>query len=285
MELTSGVIATCALLALWALEALIPGLYGRGAGAGRRVRNMLLGLLNAGASAVVVLVLLGAAIWSDAHGVGLLRVLEVPGWLSVLAALVVLDFWQYATHVLMHKAPLLWRVHTVHHHADRLEATVAMRFHTLEVVATGLSLLPLIVVLGIGIEEIALYNLLLLPLSMFHHANIALSPALDRALRWVIVTPGMHCVHHSRWQPETDSNYSAVLSVWDRLFGTMRTLAHPERLRVGLDGFRDEEIHTVGGMLATPFSDSRAGLGTPAGGDEAVKREPEPRSHGAMERV
>lgn len=273
IELSSGVIAACTLLILWIFEAMLPGLHGQGAGAGQRVRHLLLGLLNAAVSAGVIVVLLGADFLAGDHGLGLLRLADAPVWAAVLIALLVLDAWQYACHVLLHKVPVLWRLHAVHHHADRLEATVAMRFHTCEVVIHGLSLVPLILLLGIGIESIAIYNLLLLPFSMFHHANIRLRPKLERVLRLFIVTPGMHCVHHSRWQPETDSNYSAILSIWDRLFGTLRTVERTESISIGLDGFREEEISTVTGMLSTPFSSSKSGMGHPPPGSQHASPE------------
>jgi sterol desaturase/sphingolipid hydroxylase (fatty acid hydroxylase superfamily) len=90
-------------------------------------------------------------------------------------------------------------------------------------------------------------------LTMFHHADISLGRA-DRWLRWLVVTPDIHKVHHSRWRPETDSNYSTVLSVWDRLAGSLRLRPDPATLTFGLDEFAAAEWQTVGGMLATPFT-------------------------------
>ena len=101
----------------------------------------------------------------------------------------------------------------------------------------GLLTIPFALALGIGIETVALYNLSLLPASLFHHANVRIGPSLDRWLRLVIVTPRMHWLHHSRWQPETNSNYASVLSVWDRLFGTLRSRRRAETVDVGLDGY------------------------------------------------
>ena len=112
-----------------------------------------------------------------------------------------------------------------------------------------------------GVEQVAAYNLVLVPASMFHHANIALPARLERPLRLVLVTPAMHRVHHSRWTPETDSNYGAVLPWWDRLFGTFRVRRNPEAINVGLDGYEEREIREVSGMLLAPFGPSVSGYG------------------------
>jgi len=261
MEISENVVAAIALVVLWGAEAVAPGLKGPRAGAGQRARHLMLGLLNALVSLIVVGALFEADVLARQHGFGALRWLDIPVWICAVMALCLLDLWQYVAHTLMHKVPLFWRFHAVHHNADRLEATAAMRFHTLEVAVQGLLLIPITVVLGIGIEFVALYHLILLPASMFHHADIRLGALLDRLLRMVIVTPRMHWIHHSRWQPETDSNYGGVLSVWDRVFGTMRFRRRPERVDLGLDGFDDDQIHTLKGMLTTPFSDTKAGLG------------------------
>jgi sterol desaturase/sphingolipid hydroxylase (fatty acid hydroxylase superfamily) len=96
--------------------------------------------------------------------------------------------------------------------------------------------------------------MILLPVILFHHSNVRVPRRLDNALRWLIVTPWMHWVHHSRWQPETDSNYASVLSIWDRLFGTFRLRADPRQIELGLDEDRNErQWRTLWGMLTRPF--------------------------------
>jgi sterol desaturase/sphingolipid hydroxylase (fatty acid hydroxylase superfamily) len=263
MELSSGFLAAIALGILWAIEALAPGIHGPRADLAQRLRHIALGLANAGPAFIVVFLLYLADAAARRHGLGLLRALEIPVWAYVLLGFVLLDLWQYVSHTLLHHIPLLWRFHAVHHNADRLDATVAMRFHALEVAVHGLMTIPVAVALGIGIEIVALYNLVLLPMSMFHHSDMNIPPLVDRCLRTIVVTPRMHWIHHSRWQPETDSNYSAVFSVWDRLFGTMRAREHPELIELGLDGYRPEQIGTLRGIFTTPFSDARSGPGHP----------------------
>lgn len=262
-------IAAAALAACWAFEALIPAVRTHGVGA-TRCRHLILCMINA-VPAVAVAAALGLAdAASGAHAAGVLHRARLPIWSEVLAGFLILDLCQYVGHVLMHKVGPLWRLHAVHHHAEHFESTAAFRFHTLEIVAQGILLLPLVALLGVRVRDIAVYNAVLLPMSLFHHANVRLPDAADRLLGLVVITPGLHRVHHSRWQPQTDSNYSAVLSIWDRLFGTLTRSERPEKIPVGLDGFGPEYTETVRGMLGTPFSPARAGPGSPP--DE--KRDP-----------
>jgi sterol desaturase/sphingolipid hydroxylase (fatty acid hydroxylase superfamily) len=261
MDVQCTVVAAIALAILWLFEGAAPGLAGPGAGPGQRLRHIALGLLNGLGGILIVGLLFLADDWARHQGFGALRWLELRYWAQLLLGLVLLDLWQYSCHVLLHNVPVLWRFHAVHHHADKLEATVAMRFHTLETIVHALLTIPIAVVLGIGIEAVAAYNAMVMVASFFHHANIKLDRRLDRILRLVIVTPRMHWIHHSRWQPETDSNYGAILSIWDRLLGTMRWRPNPQTIDVGLDGFRPEQINTLRGMLATPFAPERAGPG------------------------
>lgn len=257
MDMWQGIVIAGALATLWSFEAIMPALEG-GVGVRGRVRHLLLGLVNGAGAFVVALLLVGADAMAHERGWGLLRQSDLPWWGGLAVALVLLDLGQYAFHVLAHHVPVLWRMHAVHHNADRLEATVALRFHVLEVMLHGLLLIPLAVLLGVSSIHVTLYNLVLVPASLFHHANIRLDPRVDRLLRVVIVTPRMHWLHHSRWQPETNSNYSAVLSVWDRLFGTMRSRRRAETVCVGLDGYGPEEIETLRGIMATPFSKAKS---------------------------
>lgn len=263
MELSTATVSAFALAVLWALEAIAPGVHGPRASAAQRLRHVILGLANAALASVVIALLYFADAAARQEDFGILRQPELFAPLHLALAFVLLDLWQYASHIVLHNVPILWRFHAVHHHANRLDATVAMRFHALEVAAHGLITIPVVVVLGIGIESVAIYNLVMLPISMFHHSDLNIPPRLDRALRLLIVTPRMHWIHHSRWQPETDSNYSAVFSFWDRLFGTMRTREHPELVELGLDGFTPDQIDTLSGILSTPFSDSVSGPGRP----------------------
>lgn len=254
------------LLALWLLESLAPMYH---AARDRRVhaaRNLALGAMNGVVAATALVAITVAAIEASRRaGFGLLRWdgLALPAAAQWVIALVALDGAQYLAHIAFHKTPLLWRIHAVHHHDTDVDVTTAARFHPLEIAAHTLFLLPVIVLLGLGLAHVVVYEILLLATSMFHHANLRMPRRLDRALRLLIVTPRMHWVHHSEWQPETDSNYGSVLSVWDRLFGTFRLRADPASIRFGLEGFARRDTRTLRGMLVTPLLRRRARLGDP----------------------
>jgi len=264
-----------ALGALWIIEGLMPAFEGWREARGQRARHLLLAAINGGVGAAMALAVAGVIVVCERSGFGLLRWMPVHPAFSFVIAFLVLDLTQYAMHIAAHKMPLLWRLHSVHHNATRMEATAAMRFHTIEVCFTCLAPIPVIALFGFNLPQVLLYHLVLMPVAMFHHADLRMPPALDRWIRWVIVTPRMHWIHHSRWQPETDSNYSAVLSIWDRLFGTMRSRRHAESVDFGLDGFTDEDTETLRGWFLSPFGERKAGLGEKPPSHLLVPDEPE----------
>ncbi len=259
--LTTPVVAGTVLALLWLGEALVP-MFG-GCGVGGRARNLALGAINALASATLLAAItVSATEIARRQGIGLLHAVDASMATRAIVALVVLDLWHYVFHVLAHKVPVLWRLHQVHHHDEHVQATSAMRFHVFEVMIQCLCTVPVILVLGLDLWQLLLYEAVLLPVALFHHADVRISERVDRVLRTVIVTPRMHWVHHSSWTPETDSNFSSVFSWWDRLFGTYRRRRHPERIRFGLEGFEASDTRTLRGMLATPFCGRRSAYGT-----------------------
>jgi sterol desaturase/sphingolipid hydroxylase (fatty acid hydroxylase superfamily) len=134
-----------------------------------------------------------------------------------------------------------------------MDVTTANRFHLGEILFSSILRVQVIALLGLQLWELALYEPAMFTVVQLYHANIALPAWLDRGLRAVIVTPFMHKVHHSLWQLETDSNYSSLLSSWDRLFGTLRLREDPRTLRYGLEEFDRPKDHTLAGLLVTPF--------------------------------
>ena len=195
-----------------------------------------------------------AAARSESAHLGLLYQLPVPDWAHVVAAVVALDCWTYWWHRWNHAVPFLWRFHRAHHSDPWMDVTTATRFHVGEIAMSNVLRIPVIFLLGVRVWELALYEVIALAVVMFHHANVGLPGRLDRLLRLLIVTPAMHKVHHSRVRAETDSNYTALLSVWDRAFGTFRTRADLREIRFGLDGFDDGPDQSVLGMLRTPLA-------------------------------
>lgn len=222
------------------------------------LRNLLLGGLNAAVVSVLFVGLWGtAAIWADQQGIGLLHWLDaalgLPLWVHALGAALLLDAWMYAWHRANHAIPFLWRFHRVHHHDPRMDVTTASRFHTGEIVLSSLLRIGVILLAGVHLWELVLYETAMFAVVQFHHANVGLPAWLDRVLRAAIVTPNMHKVHHSRWQPETDSNYSSLFSFWDRLGRTFRLREDPTTLEVGLDGWDAPEDQSFAGLLRAPL--------------------------------
>ena len=218
------------------------------------VRNLVLGAANSVLVAVVFAGLwVGAAAFAEAEGLGVLRLESLPGWAHAVGAVLLLDAWTYAWHRMNHRVPFLWRFHRVHHSDAQMDVTTASRFHTGEIVLSSLLRVPVIVAVGAAAWHLVLYETLMFAVVQFHHANVALPARVEAVANKVIVTPAMHKVHHSRWQPETDSNYSAFLSVWDRLFRSFRQREALHEVRLGLDAFDGDEHQSVAGMLRTPL--------------------------------
>jgi sterol desaturase/sphingolipid hydroxylase (fatty acid hydroxylase superfamily) len=227
------IIVAVTLAVLWAVESVAPMFTGRQ----RRLSHIATNLALAGLNALIGLgfafAILGVTEWARAHSFGLLNLVPLPGWLHWLGAIVLFDCWQYWWHRFNHRVPFLWRFHAVHHADAEMDASSGVRFHTGEIVLSFLVRLAVLPLLGVTLPELLLYETLSLPVILFHHSNLRISEGADRWLRWLIVTPRMHYVHHSRWQPETDSNYTSLLSVWDRLFGSFRLRDKPSEISLG----------------------------------------------------
>jgi sterol desaturase/sphingolipid hydroxylase (fatty acid hydroxylase superfamily) len=250
-------IVAVTLAVLWAIESVAPMFTGRQRRLSHIATNLALAGLNALIGLAFAFAILGVTEWARAQSFGLLNLAPLPGWLHWLGAIVLFDCWQYWWHRFNHRVPLLWRFHAVHHADAEMDASSGVRFHTGEIVLSFLARLAVLPLLGVTLPELLLYETLSLPVILFHHSNLRISEGADRWLRWLIVTPRMHYVHHSRWQPETDSNYTSLLSVWDRLFGSFRLRDKPSEISLGLDGYQEREWRRLPGLLAAPFRRSR----------------------------
>lgn len=222
------------------------------------LRNLVVGVINGlMVSLLFVGFWLAASVWADEARFGIMHWLQdglgIPVWMHAVGAILLLDFWTYTWHRMNHEIPFFWRFHSVHHSDNKMDVTTASRFHLGEIFFSSLFRIPLIALFGVYLWELVLYEIVMFAVVQFHHANVGLPEKYDRILRTVIVTPNMHRVHHSRWQPETDSNYSSLFSIWDRLARTFRINPKPETIQLGLDQFDREEDQTVKGMFKTPL--------------------------------
>jgi sterol desaturase/sphingolipid hydroxylase (fatty acid hydroxylase superfamily) len=162
---------------------------------------------------------------------------DCPLWFKILTTVISLSFAQYAFHRSAHIIPILWRVHRVHHGDFHLDASSAFRFHPVEVIGAIVFTIPFVVIIGLPPAAVAAYELVEIVLSLLLHANIRIPEAIERAARFLFVTPVLHRFHHSAEQAQTDSNYGNVFSIWDRLLRTYHDAApgsgKPEKF--GLD--------------------------------------------------
>ena len=199
---------------------------------------------------------LGMAVFAGEQGWGLFNYFTVPFWAAVLASVIVMDFFIWLQHVMVHAIPLLWRLHRVHHADMDFDVTTGARFHTLEILLSLFIKFVVIVLLGPPVVAMLVFEVVLNATAMFNHGNIRIPAGLDRLLRLVVVTPDMHRVHHCVEDDETNSNFGFNLPWWDRLFGTYR--AQPrgghEAMQIGIRTFRtDRWCSWLPGMLALPF--------------------------------
>jgi sterol desaturase/sphingolipid hydroxylase (fatty acid hydroxylase superfamily) len=206
----------------------------------------------------------GVAMAAEAQGWGLLPLLDLPFWMSVLVAVVVLDLAIYLQHVMFHAVPSLWRLHRMHHADTEIDVTTGLRFHPVEILLSMVIKLAVVAALGPPAIAVLIFEVILNATAMFSHSNVKLPGRADRALRMVIVTPDMHRVHHSVDPRETDTNFGFNLSVWDRLMGTY--LAQPakghEGMTIGLSRFRSRRDAWLDRMLLQPLDGPARDPGT-----------------------
>lgn len=219
-------------------------------------------MTNAGLAGPTFLVLrlglipaeVAVAYWAQQHGFGLLNLLSLPGWVEGMVAILMLDYVLYVWHWLNHQIPLLWRFHNVHHTDLDLGVSTAFRFHFVEMLLSGVFRLGGVLVIGAGPVVVLIYEVVFEASVAFHHSNWRLPYRLERVLSWLIVTPRMHGIHHSIVQRETNSNYSNLLNVWDRIHRTIRLNVRQDDVVIGVAGYQDaDHDHTLVGLLTLPF--------------------------------
>src|SRR5438034_1144053 len=239
-------LAVFAAVALW--EALAPR---RKRSFERRARwPHNLGLLLVDVALVRVFApgaAIAVAMTAAGSGWGLLNALALPGWAAIAAGIALLDLAIYFQHVMFHAVPALWRLHRVHHADLDFDVTTGARFHPIEILISTAVKCAAIAALGAPVISVFVFEILLNATAMFNHANASLPQRLARWLRWLVVTPDMHRVHHSVRYEESSSNFGFNLPWWDRLFGTYRAqprLGH-DAMTIGVDAFRSRsEEHT-----------------------------------------
>lgn len=238
---------------LWSAESLIPLYRNRKNRLSHAIPNVALTILLILTNMLLSFSSARFASYAVQNQIGLLSWFHPVTWVAFSVGIAGLDLFAYLAHVLLHKARLGWQFHCVHHSDREVDVTTAFRQHPGETVWRILWQLAAIILFGIPLWIVVIYLTISSLNAQLEHANIRVNRRLDWLLRLIVVTPDMHKPHHSRRQTETDTNYSNIFSIWDRLFGTYTARVNFDELHYGLSGFDDDEKHTLTGLLKTPF--------------------------------
>ncbi|MED7787704.1 sterol desaturase family protein [Francisella sp. 19X1-34] len=224
----------------------------------RWVNNLVLVVLNTLVLRIIFpTTAVGVALLCNEYGLGVLNIFSIPLWSKIIIAFLVLDFTIYIQHVLFHYLPLLWRFHKVHHVDLDYDVTTGLRFHPVEIILSMLIKFAAICFIGAPVLAVIIFEITLNGLALFNHGNIRLFKSLDIFLRFFIITPDVHRVHHSTIPSETNSNFGFNLIFWDKLLGTYKK--QPKKgymlMDIGLDQYKDSNItQSLKNMLKMPFT-------------------------------
>ncbi len=250
----SAFVGIFAIMAVW--ERLDPRRPWQTASGKRWMTNLaMVGFNTLFTRALLASGAFGAAVLAGQGEVGLLHQLNWPWWVKLNLAVILLDGVVYFQHVLMHAVPILWRLHMVHHTDVDFDVTTGVRFHPLEIALSMFIKIGAVILIGASPVAVLLFEVLLNATSMFNHSNVRIPQEVDRVLRWIVVTPDMHRVHHSVIPRETNRNFGFNLPWWDRMLGTY--LSQPsqghEHMLIGLEQYRDPTRLTWLRLMALPF--------------------------------
>lgn len=186
--------------------------------------------------------------------IGVICYFNLPLWMKEAIAFLIMDYTNYLWHLLNHKLPVLWRFHIVHHSDLDLDVTTALRFHFGEMVGSLFYRSAFVFLSGASPSTVLIYEIIFEGATAFHHSNMKLPHRLEKVLNTIIVTPGMHGIHHSIIKKETDSNYSVVFSIWDRLHKTVRLNVCQDDIIIGVPAYRNGNELSAGYLLKMPFA-------------------------------
>ena len=198
---------------------------------------------------------IGVALLAQEGGWGLLNLFSLPYWAAFLIGAALLDLVIYFQHVMFHAVPTLWRLHRVHHADLDFDVTTGIRFHPIEILISTAIKCAAVAAIGAPVAAVFVFEMLLNATAIFNHANASVPKGIERSLRWLVVTPDMHRVHHSVEYDESSSNFGFNLPWWDRLLGTYRAqprVAHAA-MTIGVDAFRSPGDQRLDQLLIQPF--------------------------------
>ena len=242
------------VFAVW--ELLSPRRVQRHSRGVRWLNNLALTVLNGLIVRLgIPLAAVGTAVFAQQQDLGLLNRVDLPAGLAMVLAVVALDLVLYLQHLAFHHVEFLWRLHRMHHADLEVDVTTGLRFHPVEIVLSMGIKMAAVLVLGAPVAAVILFEVLLNASSLFNHANIYIPEKVDRVLRYFIVTPDMHRIHHSVIRRETDSNFGFNVPWWDYLFGTYRAVPRKGQtgMTIGIEYFRTSRDLWLDHLLAQPF--------------------------------
>lgn len=220
----------------------------------RRKRNLLMvGTASAAMVLVEQPVINRLTKFVEKNNFGLLKIFKLPRALEIALAILLLDYTLYLWHVSTHKIPFLWRFHLVHHIDLDLDSSTAYRFHFGEILISVIWRAMQILLIGASPEAVKLWQTIMLPAVLFHHSNLKLPDDCDDRLSRIFITPKLHGIHHSAVQAETDSNWSTILSIWDRLHGTLKTDVKQDEITIGVPAFQNPQDVKLAKLIKLPF--------------------------------
>lgn len=224
----------------------------------RTVRNLLM----AGSASAAMIIFEKPAIdfftkFVEDRRIGFLKIFKLPRSIETILAIILLDYTLYLWHISTHKVPFLWRFHLVHHVDLDLDSSTAYRFHFGEIIISVLWRIMQILLIGASPQAIKSWQTLLFPAVLFHHSNLKLPDDWDEKLSQIIITPRLHGIHHSVVQAETDSNWSTIFSVWDRLHRTLKTDVNESEIKIGVPAFQNSQELKFIYLLELPFLEQK----------------------------
>lgn len=215
---------------------------------------------------------------------GFMQQVRMPQWLRLAAGVLSLDYTLWWWHFANHRSRFLWRFHLVHHVDRDLDASTALRFHFGEMSLSVFFRMLQVRILGVDRRAMSVWQTMLLISIFFHHSNLRLPLLTEHALvRW-FVTPRMHGIHHSTFRDETDSNWSSLLSFWDRLHGTMRLDVPQPAIEIGVPAYQRAEDVTIEKITTLPFREQADDWTTPSGVRQISRTAPKPQGETLLDR-
>ena len=215
--------------------------------------NLILLLSTMIINVVFGILTVGVFIWIDANNFGLLNMIDLPVWIEIILAIMILDFTsQYLVHYMLHKIPAMWRFHTVHHSDTHVDVTSGTRHHPIDFIFRETFALLGIVIAGLPVSYYLMYRILTVLFTYFSHADIQLPHFVDKTISYVFISPNTHKFHHHRTMPWTDTNFGNIFSFWDRIFGTF-VYKDTKDIVYGIDILDAEKADNILYQLKAPF--------------------------------